>query len=162
MKNLLSLLFALYFGNVAFSQNTQISNIDSVKEEKTVAYFIVDQMPVFNPDVCMKLPESERYNCSQIEIKKYISRNLTYPYEALENDIQGVVYIRFIIDITGKVTDVTVAKGVHKLLDDAALEFVSNMPDFIPGFQNGKEVRVELIIPISYMLITDIDKKKKK
>lgn len=156
MKNILSLLLIILFGNVAFSQNDEIVlpgevETHSYTEEVEIFNFI-GKTAVFNPNVCLKLPESERYNCTQEEVKKYISENLKYPPIAQKNDIEGKVYVRFQVDTLGKVTNVVIVKGADILLDTAAIELISNMPDFIPAENRGVKVEMSFVFPVIFKI----------
>lgn len=76
-----------------------------------------------------------------------------YPPFARENDLEGTVYVQFVVDKSGKVTEVTVARSSgHKILDDAAVSHIKNMPSHVPGKQRGKPVRVQYVVPIKFKL----------
>lgn len=78
---------------------------------------------------------------------------IVYPPFARENDLEGTVYVQFVIDKTGKVTDAVIARSSgHKILDDAALAHVKTMPSWAPGKQRGKPVRVQYVVPIKFKL----------
>ena len=89
---------------------------------------------------------------------KYIGENLSYPESARDEGIQGLVYVTFVIIETGKVTDVKVLRGIGGGCDEEAVRVVRSMPDWIPGTQRGKEVRIQYNLPIRFTLT----KKKKK
>lgn len=95
--------------------------------------------------VSEELPVFTRGNLSA-----YLRENVRYPEEAVKYNVVGKVYVRFIVDTLGKVTDVKILRGVHPLLDSAALSVVSRLPDFLPGRQWGKKVRVSYAVPIDY------------
>ncbi len=108
---------------------------EEVAEEEI--FTIVEDMPVF--------PGGET------ALLKYLS-SIPYPVIAKENDIEGSVYIRFVVDKSGNVTNVEVAKGADKILNEAALAHVKKMPAWTPGKQRGKPVRVQYIVPIKFRL----------
>jgi protein TonB len=83
---------------------------------------------------------------------KYISENVKYPAIPKDNGIQGKVFVLFVIDKNGKVTNVEIGKGVDKYLDEEAIKVVANMPDWIPGKQMNKNVSVSYMIPINFKL----------
>ncbi len=83
----------------------------------------------------------------------FISKNTVYPQIPKENGVDGKVYVRFVIDVTGKVTNVSIAKGVDAYLDAEALRVVSAIPAWSPGKQRNKPVPVSYIIPINFKLI---------
>ncbi|NVO19115.1 MAG: energy transducer TonB [Bacteroidetes bacterium] len=83
---------------------------------------------------------------------KFIAQNIEYPKQAIENSIQGTVYVSFIIDSKGKVTDVKVLRGIGGGCDEEAIRVVKMMPAWHPGKNNGKEVRVQYSMPVSFKL----------
>lgn len=95
-------------------------------------YDVVEEMPVFPG--------------GSSALIRYIASNVRYPAYAEENEITGNVYVSFVIERDGSVTDVRVTKGVDPSLDKEAVRVVRNMPKWIPGKQNGSPVRVEYSI----------------
>jgi protein TonB len=88
-------------------------------------------------------------------LKSYIYKNLRYPEIAKENDIQGTVYVAFIIDKTGAVIKPTVKKGLKgagKSCDNEAIRLIKNMPKWSPGKQNGKQISTQYNLPICFTL----------
>jgi len=90
--------------------------------------------------------------CTHSKVMQYISKNIKYPPISRENNITGKVYVSFVVDKSGKVTNVKVLRGVDKYLDSEAIRVVSNMPKFKPGKQRGKAVNVQYTIPIRFSL----------
>lgn len=86
------------------------------------------------------------------ELMKYIRDNLRYPVIAAENNIEGRVTIRFVVNKRGEVTDVTVLRGLDPACDNEAIRVVKSMPKWIPGKQNGVAVNVYYTLPIVYKL----------
>ena len=82
----------------------------------------------------------------------FLGKNTKYPNSAKENGIQGKVYVGFIIDKQGKVTDVKIKKGVSEVLDQEAIRVVSSMPDWTAGELKGKKVKVYYVLPINFKL----------
>lgn len=83
-------------------------------------------------------------------LKNFVAENLKYPEAAAAAKITGVVYISFIINTDGSVSDTKVLMGVEPSLDQEALRVVRMFPNWIPGRQNGNAVRVRFNIPIKY------------
>ena len=86
------------------------------------------------------------------EMIKFISKNVVYPSISRNTGKQGKVYVTFIIDKQGNVTNAEVIKGVDKHLDKEALRVINKMPKWKPGKQRGKAVRVKYTIPVNYKL----------
>ena len=76
---------------------------------------------------------------------------MKYPAEALKQKI-GRVYVQFIIGTNGSITNAKVLRSVRPLLDVEALRVIRNMPNWIPGIQRGKRVRVSYTIPVGFRL----------
>ncbi|MBQ2097956.1 MAG: energy transducer TonB [Bacteroidales bacterium] len=116
--------------------------VDVVQEEEVVeepqVFFIVEDMPEF--------PGGE------LALRKYIAENVRYPEMAKENDIQGTVYVRFVVDTDGSVKNVEVIRGVDQLLDKEAIRVVQSLPKWKPGKQRGKAVKVSHSVPIKFQL----------
>lgn len=84
--------------------------------------------------------------------RKYIAENVKYPEEAKAKNIQGTVYVKFVINASGRVTNVEVNRGVNPLLDAEAIRVVKSSPLWKPGKQNGKPVKVGQSVPIKFGL----------
>ncbi len=102
------------------------------------AFQHVEKMPVF-PGGDMAMME-------------FLSKNIKYPVEAQKKELQGRVVVSFVVEKDGSLSDVKVAKSVDPQLDEEALRVVKSMPNWTPGMQNGKTVRVKYYVPISYRL----------
>jgi TonB family protein len=94
-----------------------------------------EQMPEFNGD-----------------LSNYLSKNIVYPNLAAENKIEGRVIVQFIVEKDGSVSNVTALKKVGWGMDEEALRVVRAMPNWKPGKQNGKPVRVKYTLPIRFSL----------
>jgi protein TonB len=81
----------------------------------------------------------------------YLSR-CPFPRIAVENDIEGIVFVEFIIDKDGNVTDAKVVRSNDKILSEAALTHVKNMPKWEAGMQNGNRVKVKMVSKIAFKL----------
>lgn len=82
----------------------------------------------------------------------FISKNVNYPVIAQENGIQGKVYVKFVVNQQGKVSDGQVLRGVDLSLDKEALRVINSLPDFKPGKQRGKPVKVFYNAVINFQL----------
>ncbi len=135
--------------------NTGSTNIDGVDsmgifEEPPVAptptgtgtsnktFTVVEQMPEF--------PGGNK------ALLEYLAKNTMYPPIAREYGIEGTVFVTFVVDRTGQITDAAIAKGTDKHLEKEALRVVKAMPVWKPGKQNGREVKVQYTVPIKFVL----------
>lgn len=85
-------------------------------------------------------------------LEKWVYQYLKYPKYAVENGIQGRVYVDFVIDESGNVKDVKVSRSVHTALDEEAVRVVSASPKWKPGRHRGKKVKVAMTIPVDFRL----------
>lgn len=83
---------------------------------------------------------------------EFLRENIEYPPFVLDGDIQGRVFVKFVIEKDGTVTDPTVTKSIGSYYDKEALRVVSSMPKWIPGMQGNKPVRVWFTVPVVYRL----------
>lgn len=124
------LLFALLFScQFIFAQENT---------SDTIAYADVEVKPIF--------PGGDA------ALLKYIAENTKYPEIAIEQNIQGRVFVKCIINEDGKVTNPEIMRGVNPYYDAEALRLVSTIPEWLPGKQNGKTVCVIYVIPVNFKL----------
>lgn len=83
---------------------------------------------------------------------RFIQRNLRYPYAAQDAGVQGKVYVSFVVEKDGSISNVTVARGLGYGLDDEAIRVIKKSPKWKAGRQNRQEVRVRYNMPINYVL----------
>ena len=110
-------------------------SVDSTHQD---VFNVVEDMPQF-PGGATKLFE-------------YLAQNVNYPTEAEKANIQGRVIATFVVEKDGSISNAEVVKSVAPSLDAEALRVINAMPNWIPGKQNGKEVRVKYTVPISFHL----------
>ncbi|GAB1405059.1 energy transducer TonB [Lentimicrobium sp.] len=83
---------------------------------------------------------------------RFLQENIKYPQMARESGIQGTVYVTFVVERNGSVTDVRVMRGIGGGCDEEAVRVIKAMPKWIPGKQRGKPVRVQFNMPIKFTL----------
>jgi TonB family protein len=83
-------------------------------------------------------------------LKSYVAHHVVYPKEALQNNISGKVFVRFVVDKKGNVRNAEIVRGVDPLLDAEALRVINSLPQWKPGSQGGKDVNVWFTMPINY------------
>lgn len=107
---------------------------------------------VLNKEVYLEVEVMPEFEGGFKAVKKFIASEVKYPKDAKENGIEGRVFVEFCVDVNGEVCDAKVARGVNDLLDAEALRVVSSLPNWIPGKDNGKKVKVQYTIPINFAL----------
>ncbi len=83
---------------------------------------------------------------------KYMIEHIKYPKQEEKNGTEGTVFIEFKIDETGKCSDFKVKKGINTVLDQAALDGMKQMPEWIPATKDGKKVSSLMVLPVKFAL----------
>lgn len=81
-----------------------------------------------------------------------LGASIQFPESAKADSVEGTVFVQFVVGADGKVEDVEVAKSVHPELDAEALRVVKSLKDWTPGEQGGQQVRVQMTLPIKFVL----------
>ena len=122
-----------------------VFGLTTVSAQKTVVakknqkvFYIVEQMP--------------EYPGGQAALFEFISKNVKYPEDAVKKKVEGKVFVTFVVDTDGKITDVSLLRKVFPSLDAEAIRVISAMPNWIPGKQKGQVVRVKYTVPIMFRL----------
>lgn len=134
------------------------SDIDILKEKlskeevaKASKLYYVDKIPEFKN--CEKVKKRDRLECFNVEMVKHINKHFKYPSEAIRNQIQGEVWVRFIIDKNGFVRNIkTLGPDNGEILNEEAKRVVFKLPNFKPAKNNGKTVSVKYGFPINFSL----------
>jgi len=121
-------------------QDTEIEFIEETAEEvvEDEIFTIVQDMPSF--------PGGDGAMLS------YLGKNIKYPTLAKESGIQGTVYVTFVVEKDGRVSDVKVLRGIGGGCDEEAIRVVKSMPRWTPGKQRGKPVKVQYNLPCRFVL----------
>ncbi len=83
---------------------------------------------------------------------KYLQKSLKYPEQARRMNVEGKVFVQFVIDKDGSPSDITVLKGIGSGCDEEAVRVIKNMPKWTPGKQRGRPVKVRMSLPIVFKL----------
>ena len=83
---------------------------------------------------------------------EYIADNVVYPQTAIDEGIQGRVIVSFVVEPTGKVTNVEVLRGIGGGCDEEAVRVIQSLPNWEPGVRRGKNVRVAFVVPVKFAL----------
>ena len=116
------------------------------------AYTAVGTFEPVQGDVFDVVEEMPQYPGGPQALFKFLSENVHYPAEAEKAGIQGRVIATFVVEKDGSISQPTVVKSVDPLLDAEAVRVISAMPNWKPGKQNGKVVRVKYTVPLSFNL----------
>ena len=114
-------------------QQTPATELETVQDS---IYRVSDAMP--------------EYPGGPNEMMRYIQENIKYPQSAIDNKIEGRVFVTFVVEKDGSITNAAVLRGIDKECDAEALRVVSSMPKWNPGQHKGEVVRTQFTIPIYY------------
>ena len=140
LKSLAKLPIGLVSIFLIFSTHTAISQIQDKQTvqdstEDNQIHFLVQKMPVFPGN-----------------LNTWIYNNIRYPETAKEKKLEGKVYVRFVIEKDGAVSNVKIIRGVSPELDNEAKAVIASMPKWEPGKQEGSPVRVSYTVPVYFAL----------
>lgn len=128
--------------DVEADQETEVEEYIPVEEdeeeEEAQIFTVVEAMPDFPGGDAARI--------------KYLNENIKYPQMARESGIQGRVFVTFVVEKDGAVTDVRVLRGIGGGCDEEAIRVIKNMPKWKAGKQRGKPVRVQFNMPILFKL----------
>ena len=129
--------------NAEIEQNEVVEEYvaPELEEEEVVEqeiFQIVEEMPAF--------PGGEQ------KLMEYVGKNIKYPQIARESGIQGRVFVGFVVEPDGSVSNVKLLRGIGGGCDEEAMRVIKNMPRWKPGKQRGKAVRVSYQIPVMFRL----------
>ena len=111
---------------------------EKMQPDKDGVYQIVEEMP--------------RFPGGDEAMFKFIAKNVQYPKEAKDKEIQGRVFLSFVVEKDGSVSNVEVKRGIGGGCDEEAVRVVKAMPKWKPGKQEGKPVRVSFTLPFNFKL----------
>ncbi len=129
--------------NVEIDQTVAIEvYVPPVREEEEVIeeeiFTVVESMPEFPG--------------GQAKMLEFIATNIKYPPMARESGIQGRVFVNFVVEPDGSVSNVTILRGIGGGCDEEAIRVIQSMPKWTPGRQRGKAVRVSFNLPVRFTL----------
>ncbi|MFD0750860.1 energy transducer TonB [Mucilaginibacter calamicampi] len=137
LKNTLKIA-ALLVTSISLVASAQKPNPPVVKEDGNRVFLSVEKQPSF--------PGGQK------ALGTYLSQNIKYPAIDRENNIQGKVYVNFVVEPNGKLTNVEAVRGPSETLKAEAVRVVSKSPAWKPGAQGGKRVRVKYTLPVNFTL----------
>ena len=124
-----------------------------IAQNQDRVYTVVDQMPYFPGCEAYAIESEEKRNCSNEAVVTYISNILIYPERAKEEGMEGVVYMSFVVDKTGKVIRPQILRDIGGGCGEEALRVVRSMPLWESGRLKGTPVKVQLKLPINFQFV---------
>jgi TonB family protein len=158
-----------------------LTNVDSTLETKVIPQVLPIVNPLIvplpdplpdpeppypDPEPPLELPEPEILKDSIVlfpeivaefpggseALKEFISQNIIFPQLCKENNIEGRVFVKFLVHSTGKISQIQIARGVHPQLDFEAKNVVKKMPLWIPALFQGRKVPSYAVIPVLFRI----------
>jgi len=124
-----------------------------VREIKEVKPKVIETAPKKKvSSIFIVVEEQPRFPGGNDARIKFLLKNVKYPEEARDLGIQGRVFVTFVVEIDGSITDVKILRGIGGGCDKEAIRVVKSMPKWIPGKQRGVPVRVQFNLPIKFTL----------
>jgi periplasmic protein TonB len=112
-----------------------------------------DEPSIPNEDTIFRVVEKQpEFPGGLSALYEYLRKSIVYPKMAVESNIQGTVYISFVVEKNGSLSNILVVRSPHNVLSDEAVRVVSSMPSWSPGKQREKPVRVSFNLPIRFTL----------
>lgn len=135
--------------------STPMADIEIEEEvsNEVLNFAVVESVPVF-PGCETCRDNVERRACFEQHLREFVSEHYIYPQAAREMNIQGKVFVSFIIERDGSVSNVEVVRGVDPLLDKAAIKVIKSLPHIEPATQRGKPVRMSFVMPIKAVVMS--------
>lgn len=129
---------------------TGLSDMLEIKDVPIIEEEPAEVLPVFQVvEVMPKFPGGNK------AMNRYLQQNIIYPKECLEQGVQGRVIVQFVVNSDGSIENPKVVKPNNPYLDKEAIRVVATMPKWIPGNQRGKTLRVQMTIPVTFVLPND-------
>ena len=131
-----------------------------VKEQEIAKTTEVDQkIEIFDEPVAPKVEQiftvvekNPSFPGGEEKLFEYLGKSISYPQMAKEAGVKGKVYVQFVVEKNGAITDIKIIRGIGSGCDEEAKKAVKNMPKWEPGEQRGKPVRVRFVLPVNFSL----------
>ncbi|HCC70256.1 MAG TPA: hypothetical protein DEQ09_03775 [Bacteroidales bacterium] len=139
MKRLITFLLLILFASYFLYSQVEGKKEKEVKKSDPV-FVVVEEMPTFQGGDANKF-------------KEWVQKRVEYPRELIQERVEGKVFVMFVVEPDGSVTNASIMRGLHPKLDKETLNVVNSSPLWKPGLQRDVPVRVRFSITIEYNLI---------
>jgi periplasmic protein TonB len=148
-------------------QTTDIEEVEDDEEVEDIVINVEDDMdseaqdfvPVDDPieepveaEIFTVVEESPGFPGGDEKLYEFLQKNMKYPQMARESGIQGIVYVTFVVEPDGSISNVRVLRDIGGGCGEEAIRVVKAMPRWTPGKQRGKAVRVQFNLPVKFTL----------
>ena len=140
--------------------DTEVEDIDinaEVDQDEVIEEYVyeapeIEEEEIVEEEVFLSVEENPEFPGGTAKLLEYVQKNLKYPMMARESDIQGKVFVGFVVEKDGSISNVRVLRGIGGGCDEEAVRVVQTLPKFKPGKQRGNPVRVQYTLPIVFKL----------
>lgn len=113
---------------------------------------VIEEEEVVEQEIFQIVEEMPSFPGGEQKLMEYVGKNVKYPQIARESGIKGRVFVSFVVEPDGSVSNVKVLRGIGGGCDEEAMRVVKSMPKWKPGKQRGKAVRVSYMLPVNFQL----------
>lgn len=141
------------FESTETDESEEIEIVEEVEEEsdEVLSFAVVENKPVF-PGCEDEPDEAARFKCFNASINKIVKKNFSYPEMAKQMQLSDKVWVSFVIEKDGSISNVAIARGQYEDLNNEAIRLIKKLPKMKPAKQRGKPVRMSYTVPINFKL----------
>ena len=131
-------------------------NLSSLAQGRSKVYDALFEISIFTgvglPDttVFTIVEHQPEFPGGSDALKEYLLKNVQYPADAQKAGIKGRVFVSFVVEIDGSLTNSQLLKGLGYGCDEEAIRVIKAMPRWLPGSQSGRPIRVKYNLPILF------------
>uniref|UniRef100_UPI00404737FF energy transducer TonB n=1 Tax=Roseivirga sp. TaxID=1964215 RepID=UPI00404737FF len=149
MKKSLLIISLILF---VFSCSEEDIYIDGLSEETVLMDVIPEGETSTGEEIFMVVEESPAFPGGSDAYKEFIINNLKYPEEAIAQNIEGKVFLSFVVDKEGVISDIKVNRGLGYGCDEEAVKMLMKSPNWKPGVQRGRTVKTRMALAVNFKL----------
>ncbi len=124
-------------------ESKETNNLPSISNDTTGS-------ALYTNEIFIKVDQGAEFAGGKEAFATYLKKNIIYPTYALENKVNGIVFVHIVVNRDGTLQDFRLYKGIEKSCNDEVMRVAKAMPNWIPARKNGISVRQRLIIPINF------------
>jgi protein TonB len=132
-------------------EEVEVIEMEEEVSDEILNFAVIESVPVF-PGCENEKTNAAKKACFQRQMQVFVAKNYEFPEMARQMGLQGRVYVSFVIEKNGTISNVQIARGVDPLLDDEAKRVIKSLPKFTPAKQRGRPVRVAYTMPFNLKL----------
>jgi len=124
-----------------------------ITEEEVVDEIVFEEAEEEVADEIFTIVENKpEFGGGHAAYMRYLQKNMVYPAQARRMNVEGRVFVQFVVGVDGSVSQVEVLKGIGAGCNEEAKRVISKSPKWIPGKQRGKPVKVRIVVPLIFSL----------